>query len=98
MTRRILVTGCNGQIGSKVMVGLKNSMILKLKGDNINIKKVVGLDKKGANPDYEFIKCDLLNQAEIGKIKLKFEEINTLVHLASIVETIANKVQKCLFY
>ena len=85
MTRRILVTGCNGQIGSKVMTGLKNSMTLKLKGDNV--KKVVGLDKREANPDYESIKCDLLNQGEIGKIKLKFEEIDTLVHLASIVET-----------
>ena len=72
MTRTILVTGCNGQIGSKVMIGLKNSMILKLKDHDINIKKVIGLDnKKVANPDYEFIKCDLLNQAEIVKTKLK---------------------------
>ena len=67
------------------MARLKNSMSLHLKGDNI--KKVVGLDKKGINPDYDFIKCDLLNQVEIGKNKLKFEEIDTLVHLASIVET-----------
>ncbi len=88
MTKRILVTGCNGQIGSKVMAGLKNCITLKLKDDNI--EKVVGLDKEEANPDYEFIKCDLLNQGEIGKIKLKFEEIDTLVHLASIVETSKN--------
>ena len=91
MTRTILVTGCNGHIGSKVMIGLKNSMIFKLKDDVINIKKVVGLDNKNdADPNYEFIKCDLLDQAEIRKTKLKFEEIDTLVHLASIVETSKN--------
>ena len=91
MTRTILVTGCNGQIGSKVMIGLNNSMILKLKDHDINIKKVIGLDnKKVANPDYEFIKCDLLDQAEIEKTNLKFDKIDTLVHLASIVETSKN--------
>ena len=91
MTRTILVTGCNGQIGSKVMIGLNNSMILKLKDHAINIKKVIGLDnKKVANPDYEFIKCDLLDQAEIEKNKIKFDKIDTLVHLASMVETSKN--------
>lgn len=91
MRKTILVTGCNGQIGSKVMVGLKNCMIDKFKDYDINIKQVIGLDnKKVADPDYEFIKCDLLDHSEIEKNKQKLNKIDTLVHLTSIVETSKN--------
>jgi UDP-glucose 4-epimerase len=79
LNKRILVTGAEGYIGKK---------LIKKFIDNLeNIETVVGIDIKNSD-DYEkdnfhFVQCDILS--DIPEKLIEQYQINTIVHLASIV-------------
>ncbi|MEN8187384.1 MAG: NAD-dependent epimerase/dehydratase family protein [Bacteroidota bacterium] len=80
MKKRILVTGAEGYVGKK--------LIRKLIENPENIETLVGIDIKNSSDynkeNYHFIQCDILSETPDQLIE-KYQ-INTIVHLASIVK------------
>lgn len=78
--KRVLVTGAEGYIGKK--------LIKKFIDNPKNIETVVGIDIKESNDyakeNFHFIQCDILSEVP-GQLIEKYQ-INTIVHLASIVK------------
>jgi nucleoside-diphosphate-sugar epimerase len=74
---KILVTGASGQIGTFLTKKL-----------NENKKKIVCLDLiKPKNTNLPFLKIDLKNKNEFKKAHKELEDIEILIHLASIVNS-----------
>ena len=73
--KKILITGCNGQIGNAILKKIKHNNII---GIDINTDTIPY--------DVEFYKCNLLNTQEIKKIKHKLNLIEIYIPLTSTLK------------
>tara|TARA_Y100000589_G_C27084945_1_gene601322 strand:+ start:120 stop:1028 length:909 start_codon:yes stop_codon:yes gene_type:complete len=82
MSKNILITGSEGQIGSRLTKKLIKSNF-----------KVFGIDIKEKSQKYNYFKCNLLDEKQIQNLPKDLEQIEVLVHLTSIVESSRNIIK-----
>jgi len=75
--RKVLVTGCSGQLGKRLIVKLASVGA-----------KVSGMDiiPPGEDIKLDFIRCDIRNQSDLKKAGKRLEKMDILIHLASAIK------------
>ena len=95
----ILVTGGTGYIGSHTTVELLNIGSDVIIVDNLSNSKELVLDRiekiTGKRP--KFIKCDLLDKADLDNVFDTYPEIDSVIHFAGL-KAVGESCQKPLLY
>ncbi|MDD4858163.1 MAG: NAD-dependent epimerase/dehydratase family protein, partial [Candidatus Krumholzibacteria bacterium] len=86
ITRRVLVTGALGQIGSELTLGLKD----RYGADNVIATDIQPDTKKKLSSGVPFALLDVLNRDSIDAVVEKYR-INTIYHLAALLSAVAEK-------
>ena len=99
MSKKILVTGGTGYIGSHTVVELQNAGFHILIADNLSNSRIEVLDAiakiTGIKPDFE--KIDLSNAKETEVLFDKHTDIEAIIHFAAY-KAVGESVQKPLEY
>ncbi|HBG86637.1 MAG TPA: UDP-glucose 4-epimerase GalE, partial [Marinilabiliaceae bacterium] len=99
MSKKILVTGGTGYIGSHTVVELQNAGFHVLIADNLSNSRIEVLDAiakiTGIKPDFE--KIDLSNAKETESLFDKHPDIEAIIHFAAY-KAVGESVQKPLEY
>lgn len=99
MSKKILVTGGTGYIGSHTVVELQNAGFQVLIADNLSNSRIEVLDAiakiTGIKPDFE--KIDLSNAKETEVLFDKHTDIEAIIHFAAY-KAVGESVQKPLEY
>lgn len=99
MSKKILVTGGTGYIGSHTVVELQNAGFHILIADNLSSSRIEVLDAiakiTGIKPDFE--KIDLSNAKETEVLFDKHTDIEAIIHFAAY-KAVGESVQKPLEY
>ena len=99
MSKKILVTGGTGYIGSHTVVELQNAGFHVLIADNLSNSRIEVLDAiakiTGIKPDFE--KIDLSNAKETEVLFDKHTDIEAIIHFAAY-KAVGESVQKPLEY
>lgn len=99
MSKKILVTGGTGYIGSHTVVELQNAGFQVLIADNLSNSKIEVLDAitkiTDKKPDFE--KIDLSNAKETEALFDKHSDIEAIIHFAAY-KAVGESVQKPLEY
>ena len=84
MDRRILVTGSLGQIGSELVMYLRD----KYGNANVVASDVVKKDVPRVIESGPFETLDVLNATELAEV-CKKHKVNTIIHLAPLLSAVA---------
>ncbi len=85
-TRRVLVTGALGQIGSELTIGLKE----RYGADNVIATDIQPDTKKKLSGEVPFALLDVLNLEMVDGVVQKYR-VNTIYHLAALLSAVAER-------
>ena len=90
--KNILITGGAGYIGSHISESLLSKKFNVFILDNLK-----NGDKKLINKNSSFFKCNILNYKKVKKILIK-NKIDSIIHLASLIDVQDGEINKLKFY
>jgi nucleoside-diphosphate-sugar epimerase len=85
-TRRVLVTGALGQIGSELTIGLKE----RYGADNVIATDIQPDAKKKLSGEVQFALLDVLNLEMVDGVVQNYR-VNTIYHLAALLSAVAER-------
>ncbi len=85
-TRRVLVTGALGQIGSELTIGLKE----RYGAENVIATDIQPDAKKKLSGDVPFALLDVLKPEMVDEVVQKYR-VNTIYHLAALLSAVAER-------